>query len=283
VIDDLDLSVERLLQLELGAPLPFDLSFAIPDRNFAPVSTQRNTLNCYAYDIRENRELRTAAPYLEYLAGGLAQWRYPPARVQVSYCITAWSPAQVTPGTPPARDEHRLLADVLRVLLRYPELPNNALVGALIGQRPPLQTVVIQPDVSKIVDDFWSAIGGQLRPSLDYRVSLSLAYRDLVRGPMVTTQISTFGQLDVGGPTDERIQIGGRITDSTLAANPIANAWVRLDAAGITAVTGNDGRFVFQGVTRGAHVLSVRAVGFADATRAIQIPEPTGNYDISLN
>ena len=282
MIDDLDRSIERLLQLEISSPLPFDVSFALPDRNFAPTSTTRNTLNCYAYDIRENRELRTVEPYREMMPGGQVRRRYPPARVQVSYSITAWSPAAVTPGTAPAQDEHLLLADVLRVLLRYPELPASALVGTLVGQRPPLPAVVIQPDSSKIVDDFWAAIGGQLRPSIDYRVSLSLDYQRAVTGPIVTTQISNFSSIDISGPSDERIQIGGRITDSTLAANPITNAWVRLDAGGITAVTDNDGRFIFQGVTRGAHLLRVRAVGFTDATRAIQIPEPTGNYDISL-
>ena len=282
MIDDLDRSIERLLQMELGAPLPFDLSFAIPDKAFAPTSTTRNTLNCYAYDIRENRELRTVAPYVLRMPGGQVRRKYPSARVQVSYSITAWSPVAVTPGLAPAFDEHQLLATVIRVLLRYPEIPPPALVGTLVGQQPLPPALVIQPDSSKLVDDFWSAIGGQLRPSIDYRVSLSLDYRDFVDGPMVTTQVSHLGQSDIGGPVDERIQIGGRITDSTLAANPIANAWVRLDANGITAVTDGDGRYVFQDVRRGAHVLRVRAVGFTDATRPIQVPESTGNYDVAL-
>jgi hypothetical protein len=282
MIDDLDRTVEKLLQMELGAPLPFDLSFAIPNKDFVPVSAARNTLNCYLYDVRENRELRTVAPYLEWQPNGQVQRKYPAERVQASYCVTAWSPALVTPAINPAQDEHKLLADVLRALLRHPELPAAALIGTLLGQRPPLPTVVIQPDSTKIVNDFWTAIGGQLRPSLDYRITLSLDYRALVSGPMVTTQISTFGQSDIGGGTSERIQIGGQVTDLAVPPKPIPNAWVRLDATGVTAVSDADGRFVFQGVSRGPHVLRVRAVGFTDAVRPIAVPEPFGNYNVAL-
>ena len=282
MIDDLDRSLEKLLQLELGSPLPFDLSFTIPDKAFTPVSAVRNTINCYLYDLRENRELRSVAPYVERLPGGQVQRKYPAERVQASYCITAWSPAMVTAGINPPQDEHKLLADVLRVLLRYPELPAGVLVGTLAGQTPAPPTVVIQPDATKIVNDFWTAIGGQLRPSLDYRVSLALDYRDKISGPMVTTQVNRFSQADLPSAPDEQIQIGGRVTNSAVPPKPVAGAWVRLDAGGLTAVSDDDGRFIFQGVVRGAHVLNVRAVGFADATRAIQVPEPSGHYDLTV-
>ena len=282
MIDDLDRTVEKLLQMELGSPLPFDLSFAIPNKDFVPISATRNTINCYLYDIRENRELRTVAPYLVRQPGGQVQRKYPPERVQASYCITAWSPALVTPAITPTQDEHKLLADVLRALLRYPELPAAALIGTLDGQQPPLPTVVIQPDATKIVNDFWTAIGGQLRPSLDYRITLSLDYRAAVSGPMVTTQISTFRQSDIGGPADERIQIGGQVLDAKVPPNPVPNAWVRLDATGQTVISDSEGRFVLQNVTRGAHVLRVRAVGFADATTPISVPDVFGNYNVTL-
>jgi hypothetical protein len=282
VIDDLDRTLEKLLQMELGSPLPFDLSFAIPDKSFVPIAAARNTLNCYLYDIREQRELRTVAPYLERRPNGQVQRKYPPERVQASYCLTAWSPASATPGINPAQDEHRLLTEVLRALLRHPTLPAAALIGTLAGQQPPLPTVVIQPDSTKIANDFWTAIGGQLRPSLDYRITLSLDYRALIGGSMVTTQISSFGQSDVAGGLDERIQIGGQVTDSAVPPKAIPNAWVRLDTTGVMVVSDADGRFVFQGVSRGPHVLRVRAVGFTDAVRPITVPEPFGNYDVAL-
>jgi hypothetical protein len=99
---------------------------------------------------------------------------------------------------------------------------------------------------------------------------------------MVTTQISTFAQLDLATPPEERIQIGGQVADSAIPPKPVPNAWVRLDSNGVMAVSDVDGRFAFQGVTRGAHVLRVRAVGFTDSVRAIQVPEPSGDYNVTL-
>src|SRR3954468_16072350 len=106
MIDDLDRSLQKLFELEFGKPLPFDLSFAIPDKTFTPVSTQRSTLNCYLYDIREDRELLDAGQYFERLQGGSYSLNSAPCRVRASYCITAWSPAEVTPSVDPHLDEH---------------------------------------------------------------------------------------------------------------------------------------------------------------------------------
>ncbi len=283
MIDDLDLSIEALLTMEFGGALPFDLSFAIPDKTFAPVSGSKNTLNCYLYDIREDRELRRTDPILARQPDGTVQKQYPPARVRLAYCITAWSPATVSVEIAPAQDEHKLLSDVLRALLKYPTLPPSALKGSLAGQQPPLPTTVILPDTDKIVSDFWTAVGGQLRPSLDYRVTLSLTYLDLVTGPMVTMQSSTFLQSDLGGPSDEWIQIGGQVLDNGLPPNPIPNAWVRADATGQTAVSDALGRFVFVGLKRGPQTIRARAVGFKDGIRNINIPEPAGDYNIVVS
>jgi len=279
VIDDLDRTIERLLEIELGSPLGFDLSYAVPNKDFAPVSATRNTLNIYLYDIRENRELRSVAPYLQRQPGGRVERKLPPARVEASYCITAWSPAMPTPAASPSLYEHKLLTDVLRALLRHPELPTAALTGALAGQALPLPTLTILPDVNKAVNDFWSAIGGQLRPSIDFKATLSLDYLDAINGPTVTTHIMRFGPPD---RADEQIQIGGRITDSAAPPRPVANAWVRLDATSATVISDSDGRFIFQNVTRGTHQVRVRAVGFTDFVGPIQVPSPFGNYDIAL-
>lgn len=280
MIDDLDRSMEALLLMELGAPLAFDLSFAIPGKDFAPVSAARNTLNLYLYDIRENRDLRTAAPYLLRHPGGRIERKFPSARIQASYCITAWSPAMATPGVDPSLDEHRLLAQVLRALLRHPELPPAALVGTLAGQALPPPTIAGLPQSDKAVNDFWSAIGGQLRPSIDFRVTLSLDYLDPVEGPMVSTAVLKVAQ---PGGADEQIQIGGQVRDGSAPPRPIANAWVRLDATAATAISDENGRFVFQNVARGSHQIRVRAVGYTDFVGTIQVPSPLGHYDVVLN
>ena len=138
MIDDLNRTLKKLFQQEFGAALPFDLSFSIPDKNFKTVSNAKITLDCYLYDIRENRELRSVEPLLKRNSDGTIEKDFPPARIKLSYCITAWSPAQTIPGAEPELDEHSLLSQVLVVLLKYPTLPAAALVGVLVGQVPPL-------------------------------------------------------------------------------------------------------------------------------------------------
>lgn len=107
MIQDVDRTVETLLKLELGNPLPFDLSFGIPDEGFSPVSNARPALNCYLYDIRENRDLRELDIHLQRTADGSIRSEPAPVRVQVSYCMTAWSPVQAAGGVSPISDEHQ--------------------------------------------------------------------------------------------------------------------------------------------------------------------------------
>lgn len=288
MIDDLDRTVVQLLQLELGAPLPFDVSFAIPDKTFTPVSTQRNTLNCYLYDVREHRELRDAAPHLAYRPGGGYSLSRPPCRVKASYCITAWSPAEVTPGVDPHLDEHNLLATVLRALLRHAELPSSVLVGTLVGQQPPLPTMIAQPDSARNSGDFWNAIGGQLRPSLEYSVTLSLDYMPLETGPIVTAMRTRIGErepdaLRLAGSADERYAVGGSVWSSA-APNPvIPNAWVRVDQTGEVSVADATGRFVLERITAGAYTAKVRATGFKEGNLSLLVPNTAGSYDITLD
>lgn len=282
MISDLDRTLEKLFQLEFGTTLPFDLSFAIPDKEFAPISGTKNTLNCYLYDIRENRELRTVEPLFKRNIDGTVEKKRPPARIILSYCITAWSPAQITPGIVPVVDEHKLLSEVLEILLKYPTLSSEVLVGSLIGQEPPLPTTVVLPDGVKNISDFWNAIGGQLRPSLDYSVTISLDYQPKVTVPMVTTKISTYEQIPESASPDVSIQIGGQVTDNSLPPNLVADAWVLMEETGRTEISDKDGRFTFDYLKRGAYTLRVRAVGFHEASRNIQVPEPSGEYNIQL-
>src|SRR5207253_3513767 len=86
MIEDFDHTLEKLLQLEFGKPLPFDLSFTAPDREFRPVSTNNRTLNCYLYEINEDRALRNQQPTLRRTVTGLIETQYAPSRVKLSYC-----------------------------------------------------------------------------------------------------------------------------------------------------------------------------------------------------
>ena len=283
MIDDMDRSLEALLLLELGTPLPFDLSFAVPDRDFTPVSAVRSTLNCYLYDIREQRDLRDPVPRMRREPGGGFVRETSPSRITLSYCITAWSPAGVTPAIAQHLDEHNLLGAVLRALLRNPELPTAALKGALAGQPVPVPTLVARPDAARDVGDFWNAIGGKLRPSVELAVTISLAFGADERGSLVTSIEARVGDRATPRGYDSSLVVAGTVWDAAVPRRPVPGAWVRVDQTGETQVADEGGHFVLGRIGGGSYTLRTRAVGFREATSTVTAPPHVGSYDVVLD
>jgi Pvc16 N-terminal domain len=97
--------------------------------------------------------------------------RRAPARVDCSYLITAW-PSGSAPD--PAADEHRLLGEVMTVLLRHRTIPETYLRGALAGQDPPVRAKIMTENQLQSIGEFWQAMGGRPKATLHYGVTLSL-------------------------------------------------------------------------------------------------------------
>jgi hypothetical protein len=93
-------------------------------------------------------------------AGHVKERRRPPRYYKLSYLVTAW--------TQRPEDEHRLLTAVLLCLLRYDHLPLDVLTERLAELRLPVPvTVALPPPEDRALSDVWSALGGELKPSLD--------------------------------------------------------------------------------------------------------------------
>jgi hypothetical protein len=181
MIDDLDRTLEDLLKRELASGLADQvaISFAPPDDEFPPSTVSLPAINLFLYDIRENVELRSEPWRTERTLEGVVK-RRAPARVDCSYLVTAWP----NPGSPtPAFDEHRLLSEVMLVLLRYPVLPRVLLRGELRTQEDaPLPSTILQPGRLQSPAEFWQAIGGKPKASLNYSVTLTVATGQPVEG-----------------------------------------------------------------------------------------------------
>ena len=173
MIRDLDDTILELLETRAapGSELAgADINFDLPDADWRGSLTAL-TVNCYLYDVRENAELRTNEPLLQRsLDGTRAVRRLPPKRIDCAYCITAWSPAT----SESVLEEHRLLSQVLLVLLRHPTIPADVLQGSLADQVPPYPTVIASSDGVKNQPEFWGALDQQLKPSLNYVVTLAM-------------------------------------------------------------------------------------------------------------
>ncbi len=83
-----------------------------------------------------------------------------PRVFKLSYLVTAW--------TQRAEDEHRLLSAMLGCFLRNDRLPVDWLAGSLQENGWPLDiTIALPPPEDRALSDVWSALGGELKPSLD--------------------------------------------------------------------------------------------------------------------
>lgn len=185
MIVDLDNSLEQLLRQEL---LPIigpsvNICFATPDGDFPPPSVTLPAVDLFLYDVRESMELRSSEWIVTRNSDGTSQRKRPPVRVECSYMITAW-PAETTPNPP--QDEHYMLGEVMKVLLRHSVLPEGILQGSLKNQEPPLPTVTLQPGYLQSLGEFWQALGGKPKAVLNYKVTIGVdVHKEYQAGPPV--------------------------------------------------------------------------------------------------
>jgi len=174
MIRDLDETIRELLtdQAPGGSELSgAEISFDLPDAEWRS-GLETLTVNCYLYDIRENRELRTTEPPIQRSADGTrAVRRQAPVRIDCAYCVTAWSLSE----DEPVLEEHRVVSQVLTILLRNPTLPTGVLQGSMADQIPPYPTIIAAPDGVKNQPEFWGALDQQLKPSLNYVITLAVS------------------------------------------------------------------------------------------------------------
>jgi hypothetical protein len=173
----LDASVEAFLRA--AVPLPardIDVAFDAPDREWG-AGVAKPTVNLFLWDVRRNADEREAGMALVEEDGHRVR-RAPPPRIDCRYLVTAW--------TTQARDEHALLGAVLAVLLRHRTIPAEHLPDALAAVRPVPALSVGAPGGADAAD-FWSALGGQLKPGLDVVVTATVdASVAVPAGPPVT-------------------------------------------------------------------------------------------------
>jgi hypothetical protein len=167
MIQDIDEAIRTLIRQEALRGTEVDVVFDAPTKDW---STRRNspTLDVYLYDIREDlRRRETGVIDVHDTDGRITGRRRPPRYYKLSYLVTAW--------TQRPEDEHRLLAAVLACFNHYDKLPSDFLVGQLAHLDLPVAvTVALPPPEDRALSDVWSALGGELKPSLDLVVTLPL-------------------------------------------------------------------------------------------------------------
>jgi len=266
MLADLDETLRSLLKDELGRHGfdGVDVAFEAPSRDWSS-QLSSPTVSMFLYDLRENADRRP----VDWEAGAAANGRptrtRPPMIVEATYAVTAW--------TQDIQDEHRLLSQVLQVFFAYPQLPVDKLQGRLraMAERIPVSATIAQPKADGKAD-FWSAVGGTYKPSLDYVVHMACESGTMYeRGPEVRTSTIRMGMAD--GPAStitEMHRFGGKVASA--GGEPLNDVWVTFPSLGIWTSSDPHGRFNFKNVPPGSHELVARTMGGEQASAKVDVP-----------
>jgi hypothetical protein len=195
MITEVDSALRAMVRAALGGA-EAEVVLDAPTTEWA---ARRNapTVNLYLYDLREDLRRRTRGTIETRTPEGVTR-SHPPRYFRISYLVTAW--------TQRPEDEHRLLEVVLAHLVRHEVLPDHELVLPP-GADPLVQLLVgLPPPEDRGFADVWSALGGELKPSIDVVVVAPLAVQPgpaagpPVREPLVldARDVVPDGGADVG-------------------------------------------------------------------------------------
>lgn len=179
MIHDVDESLRALVKRDALNGSKVEIAFDAPTKDWV---ARRNapTIDMYLYDIREDVTRRDTAWYeIRDDKGIVTERRLRPRRFKLSYLVTAW--------TNRPEDEHRLLSALLSCFVRHEFMPPEVLVGTLQTQElPVLMNIALPVGPDRNIADVWSAMGGELKPSLDLIITAPLDIeRSLEVGPPV--------------------------------------------------------------------------------------------------
>jgi hypothetical protein len=262
MLADLDETIRDMLkeQLERHGFEGIEIAFDAPTREWSS-QLSHPAVSLFLYDMREAEEHRPSG-WTKQRIGDEWVEAPPPLVMEVSYAITAWAQA--------VEDEHRLLSQVLAVLYAFPELPQAVLNGRLKnGSQPAIKTRVGQAKGDKA--DFWTAVGGQYKASLDYVVRLSVESGVKRQIPQVRTQ--TIRTRLVDGPASAVVEMhrtGGTIADAD--GEPLGNVWITLPDSGRWTASAADGRFLFDRLAPGRHRLLARTTDGREVAGDLEVP-----------
>ncbi|HET9521393.1 MAG TPA: DUF4255 domain-containing protein [Candidatus Limnocylindrales bacterium] len=185
MIHDVDQLLEKLVRRDALNGSSVELVFDAPTKEWV-ARRSGPAVDLYLYDIREDLERRVPAWEDVKDAAGerTTDRRLPPRRYRLAYLVTAW--------TQRPEDEHRLLSSLLACFIRNAMLKPEDLGDALAEADLPLYIDVAQPPTQdRSLADVWSALGGELKPSLDV----------IVTAPMIVSRTAPFGPPVLEGPT----------------------------------------------------------------------------------
>lgn len=293
MIADLDKTIRQLLIDELPIENDeIDIAFDQPKREWS-ARVSKPTINFFLYDVRENHHLRTHqwevpangqnSPLRE---GNRIARKRTPMRVDCLYMFTVWA-------NDPA-DEHRILANTMTLLFRYPILPEERLEQRLRNPSYDIRTRVAAHDILTNPAEMWSALDNEIRPTISYMVTLTLDPWHEVIGPAVHTLDVTTGReerpheletrrLEPENASARLLYIGGIVRDSKNDGMVVPGAEVVIEETDQRVRTDSRGIFKINGLPSGRYTLVARTEDGRQSRRSVVVPAAKDeDYNLEL-
>ena len=159
MIHAVDESLRALVRRDVLNGSEVEVVFDSPTKDWGSRRTNP-TVDVYLYDIREDTRFRQYG-YEDVREEGRVTGRArPPRCFKLSYLVTAW--------TQRPEDEHHLLSALLDCFVLHDHIPPELLVSPLDQLVEPVAlSIALPPPQDRALSDVWSALGGELKPSLD--------------------------------------------------------------------------------------------------------------------
>jgi Pvc16 N-terminal domain/Carboxypeptidase regulatory-like domain len=267
-IADLDEGLRTLLRRELERHgfEGVEIAFEAPAKEWSGKLTGP-TVDLFLYDLREASDRATSTPR-ERRGNGRALTLSPPLHLELTYAVTAWTKA--------VEDEHRLLSQVLAILYSFTSVPPDVLPSGANSGLTSADTSVGRPREEKA--DFWSAVGGQYKASIDYVVHITVeSGATYARGPEVRSRTIQLRHLDGPASTMEELHgVGGTIR--TDQGESVAGAWIVLPDIGRWTASDSEGRFRFARLSPGTHRAVARTPDGHETELTLTVPGPGADF-----
>ncbi len=247
-----------------------DVRFEAPTREWSQGLTLP-TIDFYLFQVRENTDLRSANYTATRTGSGYVK-RFPPRRFDLFYMVSVHTSSIV--------DEHQVLWEVLRTLLKHAEWPEDVLTNGLRNADPPVSGRVAQPDEDIDLMDLWSSMETAPRAALAYVLTAPLDLDITFEGPLVLTRLARYVRTSPDRALyTERVHIGGIVRDKD--GNPAPGVKVELEGSAAPAImTDEEGRYVFPNIPKGTVRLRADTGRGKPVSATFEVPGP--GYDIAL-
>jgi hypothetical protein len=278
MFDEVDEALRKLLEREMDLDTAeIDIKFNQPKREWT-ARLNRPTIDLFLYDVRENNKRRTQSPaWLNSDGGGNSVTQtHQPFWLDLHYMITAW--------TREPEDEHRLLANVVMALLRYPYLPEELCEGELADIELEIPIRIAQYDALQNIDRLWAAMDNEYHATVDCTVSLPVDPFEEITTPVVKTVDLTTGQSF--RPPTGFFETGGESLHAWIASgtihtdHPLEDIRMILVERGQYVPLDPNGRFFITNLREGEYTLEILIEGEETITHFIAVP--SDEYDIDI-